>query len=99
MNLNRSHAMAPMQNDDMMTGKFWPAFTRRQRTSVFDPKGQWPSRVDQRVSGEVKLQRKKSEMARVRMNAFRGSSLSLLELRMTISSIRLRMDPMMTIGM
>ena len=27
MNLNRSQAMAPIQNEDVMTGKFSPAFT------------------------------------------------------------------------
>ena len=79
MNLNLSQAMAPMQKEDMMTGKFCPAFTNRHKTFVFDPNGQWPSKVDQRVSGDVKLQRKKSEMANVRMNAFRGSRRSLLK--------------------
>ncbi len=78
MNLNLSQAIAPMQKEDMMTGKFCPALTNRHKMFVFDPKGQWPSNVDQRVSGDVKLQRKKSEMANVRMNALRGSSLNLL---------------------
>jgi hypothetical protein len=48
---------------------------------VLRPNGQWPSRVYQRVSGEVKLQRKKSEMARARMNEFRGSSLNFRVLK------------------
>ena len=51
-----------------------------------------------KVKGEVKLQRKKSEIARVRIKAFLGSRRSLLELRMTVNKIRLRTEPMMTIG-
>lgn len=70
---NRSQAMAPMQKLDMMMGKSCPAFTNLQRISVLLPKGQWPSKVDQSVNGEVKLQRKKSEQARAKINEFRGS--------------------------
>jgi hypothetical protein len=32
-----------------------PAFTSRQRTSVSGPNGQWPSKVDHKVNGDVKL--------------------------------------------
>jgi len=62
------------------------------------PNGQWPSRVDQRVRGEVKLQRKKSEMARVRMKETLGSSLNLGVLKMMMSMKMLRRDPKMTMG-
>ena len=51
-----------------------------------------------KVKGEVKLQRKKSETASVKMKAFLGSRRSLLELKMTLNKIRLWTEPMMTIG-
>jgi hypothetical protein len=51
--------------------------------AYLDPRGQCPSRVDHRVSGEVKLHRKKSETARATMNEFLGSILSFLVLSMT----------------
>ncbi len=98
MNLNLSQAMAPMHKDDIMTGKFCPALTSRQRISVLSPSGQWPSRVDQSVSGEVKLQRKKSEMARVMMNAFLGSFLSLFEDKVTPNIMVFTSDPIITRG-
>lgn len=98
MNLNLSQAIAPMHRDDMITGKFCPAFTSRQSISVLSPRGQCPSMVDQSVNGEVKLHKKKSEMAKVRMNAFLGSFLSLLEDSVTPSIIVFRSDPMITRG-
>ena len=71
MNLNRSHAIAPMQNDDMKMGKSWAAFTNLQRYSVLiPPSGQCPSSVYHSVSGEVNVQRKKSDRARATMKEF-----------------------------
>jgi hypothetical protein len=56
-------------------GKFCPALTSLHRMPVLRPRGQWPSRVYHRVSGDVKLQRKKSDTVRAKMNAFLGLSL------------------------
>ena len=63
MNLKRSQAMAPMQKDDMKMGYSWAALLAMHSTSVFSPSGQPPSRADHRISGEVNVHRKKSEVA------------------------------------
>ena len=50
------------------------------------------------MRGEVKLQRKKSEMARVRMKETLGSSLNFGVLKMMMSMKMLRSEPKMTMG-
>ena len=62
------------------------------------PKGQCPSKVDQRVRGDVKLQRKKSETAKATMKELRGSILNFGVVRITTNRIVLRMEPKMTMG-
>jgi hypothetical protein len=65
---------------------------------VCDPRGQWPSKVDHNVKGDVKLQRKKSETANATMNEFLGSMRSFDVLRMTTNRMAFRKDPHMTMG-
>ena len=82
-----------MQNEDMMIGKSWPALTNLHRILVCSPKGQWPSKVDHRVRGEVKLHRKKSDKESARMNEFLGSVLNFLVVTIVISRIAFRVVP------
>ena len=72
---NLSQAIAPIQNDDIMIGKSCPALTNLHKRAliVLSPNGQWPSAAMYRVSGQVKLHKKKSETAKANMKAFLGS--------------------------
>ena len=72
---NLSQAIAPIQNDDMMIGKSCPALTNLHKRAliVLSPSGQWPSAAMYRVSGQVKLHKKKSETDKANMKAFLGS--------------------------
>ena len=58
-----------------MIGKSCPALTNLHKRVliVLSPSGQWPSAAMYRVSGQVKLHKKKSETAKANMKAFLGS--------------------------
>ena len=84
LSLSLSHVSAPSAirrnlGNSSVAPPFIPSFKStfiEASAPVFSPRGQWPSRMDQRVSGDVKTQRKKSEKARVTMKELRGSALS-----------------------
>ena len=62
------------------------------------PNGQWPSRVAQSVSGEVKLHRKKSEKAKAKIKVFLGSARSFLLVSIVHSKIRFNVVPKIITG-
>ena len=69
----RSQAMAAIKKEDMTMGKSIAALKNLHRISVRFPKVHFPATIDQKVTGHVKLQSKKSEKHRARMKELRGS--------------------------
>ena len=95
----RSQAIAPIQNEDMTMGKSWAALKNLQRISVCFPNGHLPATIDQKVTGQVKLQSKKSEKDKAKIKELRGSQRSWRSLRRAQSKQRLRVEPIIMTGM
>ena len=95
----RSQAIAPIQNEDMTMGKSWAALKNLQRISVSFPNGHFPATIDQKVTGHVKLQSKKSEKDKAKIKELRGSQRSWRSLRRAQSKQRLSVDPIIMTGM
>ena len=80
-------------------GKSWAALKNLQRISVSFPNGHFPATIDQKVTGHVKLQSKKSEKDKAKIKELRGSQRSWRSLRRAQSKQRLSVDPIIMTGM